>query len=43
MADYVDNRLFWFCLVAKKPFMCDDIYWAFLDKKYFETLGDIED
>ncbi|KAJ6088430.1 phosphotransferase enzyme family protein [Penicillium sp. IBT 16267x] len=35
MAQSMENGLFWFCLAARKSFMFDDIYWTFLDQKYF--------
>ncbi|KAJ5585449.1 phosphotransferase enzyme family protein [Penicillium hispanicum] len=42
MAQSMENGLFWFCLAARKSFMFDDIYWTFLDKKYFGQ-GALED
>ena len=42
MAQSMDNGLFWFCLAARKSFMFDDIYWTFLDHKYFGQ-GSLED
>jgi hypothetical protein len=38
----MENGLFWFCLAARKSFMFDDIYWWFLDRKYFGQ-GSLED
>ncbi|KAJ5634103.1 phosphotransferase enzyme family protein [Penicillium herquei] len=35
MAESMENGNFWFCLAARKSFMFDDIYWAFLDQRYF--------
>ncbi|KAJ5950285.1 uncharacterized protein N7479_008698 [Penicillium vulpinum] len=42
MAQSMDNGVFWFCLAARKSFMFDDIYWTFLDQKYFGS-GSLED
>ncbi|KAJ5291429.1 phosphotransferase enzyme family protein [Penicillium angulare] len=35
MAQSMENGVFWFCLAARKSYMFDDIYWTFLDQKYF--------
>jgi hypothetical protein len=35
MAQSIENGLFWFYLAARKSFIFDDIYWRFLDHKYF--------
>ncbi|KAJ6013360.1 phosphotransferase enzyme family protein [Penicillium herquei] len=35
ISESMDNGNFWFCLAARKGFMFDDIYWAFLDQRYF--------
>lgn len=42
MAQSTENGIFWFCLAARKNFMFDDIYWEFLDRKYFGQ-GSLED
>jgi aminoglycoside phosphotransferase (APT) family kinase protein len=42
MAQSMENGLFWFCLAARKSFMFDDIYWTFLDRRYFGQ-GSVED
>ncbi|KAJ5717429.1 phosphotransferase enzyme family protein [Penicillium malachiteum] len=42
MAESMENGNFWFCLAARKSFMFDDIYWAFLDQRYFGD-GSLED
>ncbi|KAJ5928334.1 phosphotransferase enzyme family protein [Penicillium verhagenii] len=42
MAQSMENGLFWFCLAARKSYMFDDIYWTFLDQKYFGT-GSLDD
>ncbi|KAL2802145.1 hypothetical protein BJX63DRAFT_441385 [Aspergillus granulosus] len=43
MADSLDNGLFWFCLAARKSYIFDDIYWAFIDERYFGPLGSLDD
>ncbi|EEP82091.1 predicted protein [Uncinocarpus reesii 1704] len=43
MARSVENELFWFCLAARKSYMFDDIYWTFLDQKYFGSLDSLND
>lgn len=43
MARSMENGLFWFCLAARKGFMFDDIYWTFLDEKYFGHLSSLDD
>ena len=43
MARAMDNGLFWFCLAVRKSFMFDDIYWTFLDKKYFGHKDSLDD
>ncbi|KAJ5727183.1 phosphotransferase enzyme family protein [Penicillium malachiteum] len=35
MAESMENGNFWVCLAARKSFMFDDIYWTFLDQRYF--------
>ena len=42
MAQSMGNGVFWFCLAARKSYMFDDIYWTFLDQKYFGE-GSVED
>ena len=39
----MESGLFWFCLAARKSFMFDDIYWAFLDEKYFGRFTSLDD
>jgi len=43
MAHSMEDGLFWFCLAARKSFMFGDIYWTFLDEKYFGRLGSLDD
>ncbi|KAI0117973.1 phosphotransferase enzyme family protein [Nemania sp. FL0031] len=43
MARSMETGLFWFCLAARKGFIFDDIYWAFLDKEYFGHLNSLGD
>ncbi|OJI99294.1 hypothetical protein ASPVEDRAFT_123659 [Aspergillus versicolor CBS 583.65] len=43
MADSLDNGLFWFCLAARRTSLLDDIYWTFLDERYFGPLGSLDD
>ena len=43
MALSVENGLFWFCLPARKSFMTDEIYWKFLDERYFGPLSALSD
>lgn len=41
MAQSLDNGIFWLCLAARRRHMFDNIYWNFLDTKFFgafETL-----
>lgn len=42
MGQSMENGLFWFCLAARKSFMFDNVYWGFLDQKYFGQ-GSLED
>ncbi|KAL3479068.1 hypothetical protein BJX99DRAFT_255845 [Aspergillus californicus] len=43
MAGSLDTGLFWFCLAARKGYMLDDIYWTFLDERYFGPLRSLDD
>lgn len=43
MAQSIESGLFWFCLAARKSFMFDEIYWAFLDEQYFGPLSSLDD
>ncbi|KAK2808389.1 hypothetical protein FQN50_004774 [Emmonsiellopsis sp. PD_5] len=43
MALSLDSGLFWFCLAPRRSFMFDEIYWTFLDEKYFGPLGCLDD
>ncbi|KAM4058841.1 phosphotransferase enzyme family protein [Hirsutella rhossiliensis] len=43
MAASMTNGMFWLCLAARKSFMFDDIYWTFLDEKFFGRLDALED
>ncbi|RFU25365.1 hypothetical protein B7463_g10973, partial [Scytalidium lignicola] len=43
MSSSMENGLFWFCLAARKSIMFDDIYWTFLDEKYFGHLSSLDD
>ncbi|RAL01210.1 phosphotransferase family protein [Aspergillus ibericus CBS 121593] len=42
MAQSMDSGVFWFCLAARKSFLFDEIYWTFLDPRYFGP-GSLED
>ncbi|KAJ8071653.1 hypothetical protein OCU04_001974 [Sclerotinia nivalis] len=37
------NCLFWVCIAARHSQMFDEIYWTFLDEKYFGPLVSLED
>lgn len=43
MAKSLDNGLFWFCLALRHGAMFDDIYWKFIDPKFFGSFTTIED
>ncbi|EYE96084.1 phosphotransferase family protein [Aspergillus ruber CBS 135680] len=43
MEDSMENGLFWFCLAARHGAMFDEIYWAFLDQRYFGPFTTLED
>ncbi|PGG95545.1 hypothetical protein AJ80_09941 [Polytolypa hystricis UAMH7299] len=43
MARSLESGVFWFCLAARRSFMFDEIYWAFLDEKYFGRLTSLDD
>jgi hypothetical protein len=40
---FIKARLLLACLTARYSSMFDDIYWMFLNKLYFGSLGSIED
>lgn len=43
MAKSLDNGLFWFCLALRHGAMFDDIYWKFIDQKFFGPFTTIKD
>lgn len=43
MEESLENGMFWFCLAARKSFMFDDIYWAFIHEKYFDRVGSLDE
>ncbi|KAL4904280.1 hypothetical protein BDW74DRAFT_168345 [Aspergillus multicolor] len=43
MAESLHNGLFWFCLAARKSHIFDDIFWAFLDERWFGPLGSLDE
>ncbi|KAL2851160.1 phosphotransferase enzyme family protein [Aspergillus pseudoustus] len=43
MANSFHNGLFWFCLAARNASMFDQIYWTFLDTRYFGPLQSLDD
>ncbi|KAK2750599.1 hypothetical protein FQN57_002670 [Myotisia sp. PD_48] len=43
MACSLESGLFWFCLAARKGYMFDEIYWKFLDNKYFGPFTSLDD
>lgn len=43
MEDSMENGLFWFCLAARHGAMFDEIYWAFLDERYYGRFTTLED
>ncbi|KAL4862804.1 hypothetical protein BDV12DRAFT_206984 [Aspergillus spectabilis] len=43
MADSMDNGLFWFCLAVRKSYLFDDIYWTYLDRKFFAPFASLDD
>jgi hypothetical protein len=42
MAKSLDEGLFWTCLAVRHSCMFDEIYWAFLDEKYFGPFTTME-
>ncbi|KAJ0415132.1 phosphotransferase enzyme family protein [Aspergillus carlsbadensis] len=43
MANSFHNGLFWFCLAARNSYLLDEIYWTFLDTRYFGPLRSLDD
>lgn len=43
MENSMENGLFWFCLAARHGAMFDEIYWAFIDPKYYGSYNTLED
>ncbi|KAL3487234.1 phosphotransferase enzyme family protein [Aspergillus germanicus] len=43
MANSFHNGLFWFCLAARNSYLFDEIYWSFLDARYFGPLHSLDD
>ncbi|KAL4748238.1 hypothetical protein BDW72DRAFT_205821 [Aspergillus terricola var. indicus] len=43
MAESLHNGLFWFCLAARKGSVLDDVYWEFLDERWFGRLGSVDE
>ncbi|KAL2793165.1 hypothetical protein BJX66DRAFT_326222 [Aspergillus keveii] len=43
MANSFHNGLFWFCLAARNSYLFDEIYWTFLDTRYFGPLRSLND
>lgn len=43
MRQSVETGLFWFCLAARSSFGFDDIYWRFVDEKYFGNFSNLEE
>lgn len=43
MKSSMENGLFWFCLAARYSSMFDEIYWTFIDEKYYGRFISIED
>ncbi|ODH26635.1 hypothetical protein ACO22_04512 [Paracoccidioides brasiliensis] len=39
----MQDGTFWFCLAARSCFLFDDIYWKFIDSKYYGEFTSIED
>ncbi|ESZ89981.1 phosphotransferase enzyme family protein [Sclerotinia borealis F-4128] len=43
MEQSMHNGLFWVCIAARHSQMFDEVYWAFLDEKYFGPFVALED
>ena len=43
MRKSMEDGLFWFCLAARYSSMFDEIYWSFIDKKYYGPFVSIEE
>ncbi|KAM5435813.1 hypothetical protein MferCBS31731_006070 [Microsporum ferrugineum] len=43
MEHSMETGLFWVCLAARRSSMFDEIYWTFIDKKYFGPFTSLDD
>ncbi|KAJ5093503.1 hypothetical protein N7456_009364 [Penicillium angulare] len=43
MKESMETGLFWVCLAARYSSMFDEIYWTFLDHRYYGTFNSLED
>ncbi|PYH64227.1 phosphotransferase family protein [Aspergillus vadensis CBS 113365] len=43
MGESLDNGLFWMCLAARYSSMFDEIYWGFVDRRFYGDLGSLQD
>ncbi|KAL1962373.1 hypothetical protein VTN77DRAFT_9786 [Rasamsonia byssochlamydoides] len=43
LSEAMENGLFWLCLAARHSSMFDEIYWTFIDPKYYGPFTTIED
>lgn len=43
MENSMENGLFWVCLAARHSSMFDEIYWTFIDRKYYGPFTTIQD
>lgn len=43
MATSLDDGLFWVCLAMRHSSMFDEIYWAFIDQKYYGSFSTVDD
>nr|ASK38719.1 putative phosphotransferase [Paecilomyces divaricatus] len=43
MEQSIHNGSFWFCLAARSSFSFDDIYWEFIDQRYYGEFTSVED
>ena len=43
MKDSMETGLFWTCLAAKYSSVFDEIYWDFIDRRYYGTFTSLED
>ncbi|BCR97085.1 aminoglycoside phosphotransferase family protein [Aspergillus luchuensis] len=43
MGESLDNGLFWVCLAARYSSMFDEIYWEFVDRRFYGDLGSLQD